>query len=206
MSGWLTTHGASSGIRATIAFASRAIASLGIDRASSIPALTFAVVAGGAAAIAATERIGSWWWLPALLLWAITLSTAAACDAHTQRIPTALLRVGGSATLLLVVLAVLATEDWRALGVTLVACVAACAVLAACWRFGGMGFGDVRLSAVGGLGLGHTTYRSLVLGLFVFVAVTLCQAAWTFARTRNRYALFAYGPALALAFLVAAAT
>jgi hypothetical protein len=53
-------------------------------RATSIPALTFAGVAGGAAAIAATERTGSWWWLPALLLWAITLSTAAATETPTR--------------------------------------------------------------------------------------------------------------------------
>jgi leader peptidase (prepilin peptidase)/N-methyltransferase len=205
MSGWLTTHGASSGIRATIAFVSRAIASLGIDRASSIPALTFAGVAGGAAAIAATERIGSWWWLPALLLWAVTLSTAAVCDARTQRIPSALLHAGGSATALLAVIASIATGDWQALKVTLIACIAAGTVLAACWRFVGVGFGDVRLATIGGLGLGHTTDRALVLALLLFIAITLCQAAWTVARTGDSKTRFALGPALVAGFLVAAA-
>jgi hypothetical protein len=67
------------------------------------------------------------------------------------------------------------------------------------------GYGDLRLATVGGLGLGHTTHRSLVLAVLAFMAISIGQASWTYVRTRDRKAHFGYGPALALGFLVAAA-
>lgn len=67
-----------------------------------------------------------------------------------------------------------------------------------------MGFGDVRLGVFGGLGLGHATRQSVVTALAVLVVVTCAQAIWTFARTHDRRARFAYGPALVVALLVAA--
>jgi leader peptidase (prepilin peptidase)/N-methyltransferase len=97
------------------------------------------------------------------------------------------------------------TRDWRALLITVAACLVAGGTLALCWRFAGAGFGDVRLAAVGGLGLGHADHRSASLAVSVFAVVTLGQAAWTLLRTHDRCAHFAYGPALAAGFLVAAA-
>lgn len=161
---------------------------------------------GAAAAVSAAHRTGSWFWLPALLIWAVTLSAAAVCDACTQRIPTPLLSAGAILVLTLIVPAAVVTGDWRGLAVTAVACTASGLILAGCWRFAGAGFGDVRLAAVGGLGLGHTSQRALVLALAVFIVLTVSQALWTLVRTRDRRATFAYGPALAVGFLVAAAS
>jgi leader peptidase (prepilin peptidase)/N-methyltransferase len=127
------------------------------------------------------------------------------CDARTQRIPTRLAWEGGSLTAVLVVAAGLVTRDWRALVVSLIACTAAGLILGLCWRFGGAGFGDVRLATVGGLGLGHVTQRGLTVSVVVFALLIAGQALWTYARTRDRRARFAYGPALVVGFLVAAA-
>lgn len=160
--------------------------------------------AGGAVAAAAARHAGSVWWLPALLVWAITLVVAATCDALTQRIPTPLLRTGGLIAAVLVILAGLATRDWRAVAITGVACCAAALILGICWRFAGAGFGDVRLATVDGLGLGHATHRSVVLAVLAFMLLSMGQAIWTYVRTRDRKAHFAYGPALVLGFLVAA--
>jgi leader peptidase (prepilin peptidase)/N-methyltransferase len=128
------------------------------------------------------------------------------CDARTQRVPTPLLSIGTSVAAILVVTACAAAKDWRALAVTLVACTAAGLILALCWRFAGAGFGDVRLALAGGLGLGHTTHRGLLIAVAIFVVLTASQAAWALARTGDRRTTFALGPALAIGFLVAAAT
>lgn len=165
----------------------------------------FAGAAGAAIATQAARHAGPAWWLAPLVVWALTLVAAAACDARTQRIPTPFLRAGGLITAGLVFIAGLVTHDWRALLVTLIACGAAGTILRICWRFAGAGFGDVRLATVGGLGLGHTTHTALLLAVLAFAAVSLAQATWTYARSRDRTARFAYGPALVIGFLVAAA-
>jgi leader peptidase (prepilin peptidase)/N-methyltransferase len=210
MSGWLlaSAMAAAVGFVVSPTIVSHGLATLGrsgqpaaLTRVSS--AATGAIA--GITAVAATHVAGSWWWLPGLSVWAVTLSAVAICDAQTQRIPTPVLQTGGGTALVLIATAGLATEDWRALAVTLIATLAAGAILTACWRFAGAGFGDVRLAIVGGLGLGHTTSRALALAGAVFVAVTISHAGWTFLRTRDRYSTFAYGPALAATFLIAAA-
>ncbi len=159
----------------------------------------------GAAAAVAVQHAGSWWWLPALVVWACTLGASAACDARTQRIPTPLVRQGSAITGVLVTVAAAATADWRGLAVSLAACASAGLILVACWRFVGAGLGDVRLAVLGGLGLGHSSYRSLAAGVGAFAVLTTCQAVWTLARARDRRATFPYGPALAVGFLIAAA-
>lgn len=161
--------------------------------------------AGATAAAQAARHAGSAWWLTPLVTWAITLVAAAACDARIQRIPTPLLRAGGLITAGLVFVAGLVTHDWRALLVTLIACGAAGTILRICWRFAGAGFGDVRLATAGGLGLGHTNRTALLLAVLAFAVLSLAQATWTYARSRDRTARFAYGPALVIGFLVAAA-
>jgi leader peptidase (prepilin peptidase)/N-methyltransferase len=162
--------------------------------------------AGGGIAVAAAHHVHApWWWLPSLLAWAVTLVAAAVCDACTQRIPALLVWEGGVLTALLIAAAGLATNDWSALFMSLIGCGIACFLLALCWRFAGMGFGDVRLAAVGGLGLGHVTQRGLTVAVLAFALLAAGQAIWTYARTRDRTARFAYGPALAVGFLVAVA-
>lgn len=170
-----------------------------------VAATAFAGAAGAAAGTQAARHADSAWWLPALVVWALTLVAAAACDARTQRIPTPLLRTGALLTAGLVVLSGVVTHDGRALLVTVVACAAAGTMLGICWRFAGAGFGDVRLATVGGLGLGHTTHDALILAVLAFALVSLAQASWTCARSRARKAHFAYGPALVIGFLIAAA-
>src|SRR3954452_18201236 len=46
--------------------------------------------AASAAAMATSHRAGTWWLLPALLVWGCALVAAACCDAVTQRVPTPL--------------------------------------------------------------------------------------------------------------------
>lgn len=162
------------------------------------------VVAGSGAALAA-RGAGSNWWLPGLVCWAVAVAGCAVCDAATQRVPTRLVAAGAAASVTLLVLAVLVTRSWREGLLTLGAVALAAVSVAILWRFAGAGFGDVRLAALGGLGLGHATIGGVGAGLLAFCLLTLIQAGWTLARTRNRHAMIAYGPGLAVFFLVAAA-
>jgi leader peptidase (prepilin peptidase)/N-methyltransferase len=133
------------------------------------------------------------------------LAVAATADATTQRVPAGVVRTGGIVTAVALAGAGLATQDYRSLAVALVAVIASAVVLALCWRFAGVGFGDVRLAPVGGLGLGHATRIGITTGLAVFVVITFAQAIYTYAKTRDRKAHFPLGPALAAGFLTAAA-
>jgi leader peptidase (prepilin peptidase) / N-methyltransferase len=108
---------------------------------------------GGIAAAVAAWQAGSWWLLPALLVWTCLLAAAATCDAATQRIPTALVRQGAAAVAVLVVLASAAAGQWRWAALAAACAGAAGVILAVCWRVAGAGFGDVRLAVLGGLGL-----------------------------------------------------
>lgn len=158
-----------------------------------------------AAAALAAHHAGSAWWLLPFVAWALTLAAAAACDVETQRIPTRIVGPGALVIAALIVVAGIATHDWHIPIGALIGCVSAGAIVAIGWRFAGIGFGDVRLAAVGGLGLGHATSRAIEVGLFGFALVSLAGAVWTFLRTRDRKASFAYGPALVVGFLLAAA-
>jgi leader peptidase (prepilin peptidase)/N-methyltransferase len=161
------------------------------------------LIAGAVGALAAWQA-GSWWYLPALLVWALTLAAGATCDALTQRIPTPLVRQGGAVTALLVVVAASLAGDWRGLLLAGLASAAAGLILTACWRFAGAGFGDVRLAVLGGLGLGHTSPTALLWAVVAFTLIIAALAIWTLARGGNRHTMFAYGPALAIGFGLAA--
>jgi leader peptidase (prepilin peptidase)/N-methyltransferase len=178
-----------------------------LDSSSTLSARLAARVSVGAAgvvAVIASRHAGSWWLLPALLVWAYTLAAAATCDAVTQRIPTPLVRQGGAATACLVLLACAATTHWRWALLAAISAAAGGAILLVCWRFAGAGFGDVRLAVLGGLGLVHPTHQGLVAALAAFVVITLSQATTILARGANRRTQFPYGPAIAIAFAVAA--
>jgi leader peptidase (prepilin peptidase) / N-methyltransferase len=172
------------------------------------PGLALAsAVAGGAAGVAAivtSHRAGTWWLVPTLMVWGCALVAAASCDAVTQRIPTPLVRQATVATVVLLLVGLAVPGEWKGLLLSGVAAAAACAVLVACWRFAGTGFGDVRLAVLGGLGLGHATYRGLLSALVAFTVITLTQAVITLMRGGNRQSTFPYGPALAVGFLLAA--
>jgi leader peptidase (prepilin peptidase)/N-methyltransferase len=160
--------------------------------------------AAGAAALATSHRTGIWWLAPALLVWGCALVAAACCDAVTQRIPTPLVRQAGVSTCALLTVGLAVQGDWSGLVLSGVAAVACGLTLLLCWQLAGAGFGDVRLAALGGLGLGHATHRGLLLALAVFALITVTLAVITLTRGRDRRSTFPYGPALAVGFLLAA--
>jgi leader peptidase (prepilin peptidase) / N-methyltransferase len=163
---------------------------------------------GGAAAGAATVLASLRWDVlavaPALLIWGTSLVAVACCDAVTQRVPTPLVRQAGVVTSVLLTCGFTLHGDWRGLLISAVAAAASGLVLVLCWRFAGAGFGDVRLTVLGGLGLGHATPRGLVLALAVFVVIITTQALMTLVRSGKRQRTFPFGPALAAGFLAAA--
>lgn len=165
---------------------------------------TIAGVVAGAAAVRACVQAGTWWVAPAFVVWACALAAAGVCDAMTQRVPTALVRPAGVVTAVLFAAGYSVHRDWGGLALSGVAAVASGLVILLCWRFAGAGFGDVRLAAFGGLGLGHVTQRGLVVGFIAFIVLTLVQAGVTLARGGDRDTTFPYGPALATGFLLAA--
>ena len=160
--------------------------------------------AAGAAAMATSHRAGTWWLLPALLVWGCALVAAACCDAVTQRVPTPLVRQAGSVTCVLLTVGLAVQSDWTGLVISGAAAVVSGLTLLLCWRFAGAGFGDVRLATLGGLGLGHATHRGLLVALGAFALITATQAVITLLRGGNRRSTFPFGPALALGFLLAA--
>jgi len=158
----------------------------------------------GVAAVFAARHAGSWWLLPALLVWAYGLAAAATCDAFTQRVPTALVRQGAAATAVLVLGAAAVTGHWRWAALAAICAVAAAAIFAFCWRFLDAGFGDVRIAVLGGIGLADPTHEGVLAAVAAFIGITLSQAIATLARGGNRHTLFPYGPGIAMAFLIAA--
>src|SRR4051794_24706300 len=161
--------------------------------------------AAGAAAMTTSHRTGTWWLLPALLVWGCALVAAACCDAVTQRVPTPLVRQTGSLTCVLLPVGLAVQSDWTGLVISGVAALVAGLTLLLCWRFAGAGFGDVRLATLGGLGLGHATFRGLLVAAAAFCVIILVQAIATLTRGGNRHSRLPFGPALAAAFPLAAA-
>ena len=164
-------------------------------------------LAGAAAGVAAAllaRHAGSWWLLPAALVWAYSLAAAAVCDGFTQRVPTALVRQGAVATVVLVVAASATASHWRWALLAAVGAAVAGLIFAFCWRFLGAGYGDVRIAVLGGLGLVHPTHLGVATAIGAFIVITLSQAVAVLARGGNRHTLFPYGPAIAAARAVLA--
>lgn len=161
--------------------------------------------AAGEVAIQAAMRAGTWWLAPGLLVWACTLVAAATCDAITLRVPTSLVRLSGLVTGALLIGGLSSQRDWRGLLASGCGAAAAGLTLWLFWRFAGVGFGDVRLAMLGGLGLGHATVRGLLAASTAFCMILLVQAVATLTRGGNRHSHVPFGPALAAAFLLAAA-
>ena len=160
--------------------------------------------AAGVAAALAARHAGSWWLLPAALVWAYSLAAAAVCDGLTQRVPTALVRQGTVATGVLVVAASGAAEQWRWALLAAVGAAAVGVIFMFCWRFLGAGYGDVRIAILGGIGLVHPTHLGIAAAIGAFIVITLSQAVAVLARGGDRHTLFPYGPAIAAALVFAA--
>jgi leader peptidase (prepilin peptidase)/N-methyltransferase len=162
-------------------------------------------LAGGVGGAVAAAQADSAWLVPALLVWGYALAAAATCDALTQRVPTPLVRQAALLTAALGFAASAATGHWKWIGSALAVSLAAGLIFGLFWRFLGAGFGDVRIAILGGLGLAHPTRVGCVVGFAAFVLITLTQAVVTLASGGTRHSLFPYGPAIAAAFLLAAA-
>jgi leader peptidase (prepilin peptidase)/N-methyltransferase len=154
-------------------------------------------------AIGAALQAGSLWWLTALAPWAVALAVCAVADAATQRVPTKVVRVAGVVVLIALACTAAALTDYRPLIVGAVGAVIAFGIVALGWKYADVGRGDVRLATLGGLGLGASTLRGLVIGIFAFALVAGIHAAVTYARTRDRKSRIPLGPALTVCFFTA---
>jgi leader peptidase (prepilin peptidase)/N-methyltransferase len=161
-------------------------------------------IGAGAATAAGRASAGSLV-LATLGLWSVALAGCAVCDWATHRIPTPLVRQAVAAIASLLLLTALLDAQWRPVAVAIVACVALFGVALVGWRFAGLGRGDVRLAALGGLGLGWSSARGLALGLAVFCVACVVQEIVTLARGGDRHTMMALGPPLCCGFLVGAA-
>lgn len=196
------------GAALTGALVKRGLHQLGLGRASAQRPRWVGTIAGCAAGAAATEggmRAGTWLVVPALMVWACALVAAAVCDAITQRVPTGLVRQACAVTGVLLVISLSLDGDWRGLLMSGLAAGTCHLTVLLCWRFAGAGFGDVRLAALGGLGLGHATIRGGGIAVAALCVVILAQVIQTLARGGNRHSRLPMGPALAVAFLLATA-
>lgn len=174
------------------------------ERSVHVVVLAVGGLVAAATAAVSCARTGSWWLFPATLSWAYGMATAAGYDAVTRRIPTRIVWPAAGVTAALLMLAGLATGSWQPLLTGIAAALAAGLILASCWRFAGLGFGDVRLGVLGGLGLGQTGGPAITAGVAAFAVAAAAWAAVVYLRTRDRKATFPVGPALTLGFLTAA--
>jgi leader peptidase (prepilin peptidase) / N-methyltransferase len=161
------------------------------------------VLAGATGALAAV-RAESWWLLLPLFAWASAIAAAAACDALTQRVPTSLVRQYALLVVALVLAASASTGHWSWLLASASVAVVAWLIFGWCWRFLSLGFGDVRIAVLGGLGQVAPTRLGALIGVGMFALITLAQAVTVIARGGSRRAPFPYGPAIAAGFLLAA--
>ncbi|WP_138757704.1 peptidase [Modestobacter altitudinis] len=158
----------------------------------------------GAATTLAALRMGSAWLAAPLVLWGAALVAASCCDAVSQRVPTALVRQAIITTGVLLTCVLSFRGDWDGLLMSVVAAAAAGSVALLCWRFADVGFGDVRLAVLGGLGLGHATHRGLLIAVIAMALVVSMQATITVRRGGSLKTPIAFGPILSVGFLIAA--
>jgi len=149
-------------------------------------------------------QTGSLWWLIAAAPWAVALARCAVTDAATQRVPTGTVRAAGVVVLVALTSVAIALADYNPLVLGLIGSAAAFGILALGWRYADVGRGDVRMAALGGLGLGTATARGLTIGVIAFALIAGAHAAVTYVRTRDRKARVPLGPALAVGFFAAA--
>ena len=183
----------------------RGMRSLSTDHQAVFSLLMAAAFGGVATGFIISAAKGGLLRMAGLAVWACVLTAAAACDLRTQRIPTGLVRQGGLVTSALLILGY--PTDSSAVRLLLVTVAAAClgglvAVLG--WRLLGLGFGDVRLCVLGGLGLGQVNAGALRLAAAAFVAAAALQLIVAATQGKARSRTVPLGPPLAVFYLVAA--
>jgi leader peptidase (prepilin peptidase)/N-methyltransferase len=159
------------------------------------------VLAGGLVG-AVTGLDWSLLWLVPLVPVGIALSVV---DWHTKLLPRVVVVPATLATILLVVVVGLATDEREALVRALLAMVVARSFFWVLWfvRSAGMGFGDVRLAALLGLALGWAGWDQLALGVWSSFVLFAVPALVVVVVRRDRTLLkrsFPFGP-----FMVAGA-
>jgi len=151
--------------------------------------------------VAVSLSVGANWVLPSYLMFVAVLVALSGIDIDTRTIPNKLLYPAGFAGAALLVGGSLldgSAEDliWAAAGAAL-----GFAVLFAIWFVapGGMGYGDVRLSAYLGMYLGYQSLGHVAVGIFIgFLLGALSGIALMVVGGRGRKSKLPFGPFLAL--------
>ncbi|RNL64119.1 prepilin peptidase [Nocardioides marmoriginsengisoli] len=170
-----------------------------------------AAVATGLASAVIGASVG-WHWPLLVLLPAVPVCVALGyIDWHTRLLPSRLLLPAHAVLLALGVVAALVSADLDALLRAVIAMLVVRSIFWMLWwiRSAGMGFGDVRLSALLAFGLGYLGWAEVVIGIYagfvVFVApgivVALVRRDRGFLKSR-----IPFGPFMVIGALVGIAT
>ncbi|SDG21579.1 hypothetical protein [Klenkia brasiliensis] len=158
----------------------------------------------GSAAVGLTASRENLALLPALIVWSLALTAIAWCDSIARRIPTPLVRHATVAVFVLLTAGAVVANSWGTWGAGLGGALLMAGALMAAWRYAGAGRGDVRLAALGGLGLGFASAVGLIAGLLAWAVVTLLQSIRAVARGGSLKTEIALAPGLAIGLFVAA--
>ena len=161
----------------------------------------------GLASAAVAASVG-WHWPLLVLLPVVPICVALAyIDWNTRLLPSRMLLPAHAAVIVLAIVAALVSDDTDALVRAVIAMLVVRSIFWLLWwiRSAGMGFGDVRLSALLAFGLGYLGWAEVVIGIYagflVFVlpgvVVALVRRDRTFLKSR-----IPFGPFLVLGALV----
>ena len=167
-----------------------------------------AVEVGTAALFAAAAiRFGADAVLPGFLVFFAALLAISVIDLDHFVIPNRILYPVLVASVPLILLAALANHDWRSLREAAIGCAVAWVILRVIHFVSprGMGYGDVRLSALIGLWLGWITLPHVLLGLFLsFLLASVIGVTLIVTKVRSRKDRIPFGPYLAGGAVLAA--
>lgn len=171
------------------------------DRTHRVAAALVAASAAASVTYFAAQRLHEPMAEITVAAWSSFAASAAACDALTHRVPTAVVRVGSVVTTLFLLV-------YGQSVVTLIGlCVAGTLYLAGrCLSYvSTLGRGDARIAFLSGLIAGFAAPKGLFTGLVVFAAVATLQSGWTVLRGAGRRAMVPLGPAIVASIMAAVA-
>ncbi len=177
-----------------------------LSRAGMRPASVSVIVATGALWAAIGVKYHDQSVLPAYLLLAASLVALSAVDFELFLLPNRMIYPTGYALFALLVGAAIADDDFHPLGRSVVCAAGAFVAFAILHLISprSMGFGDVRLSFLLGLGLGYLGWKYVVLGLFLgFLYGAIIGVLLIVVRLRTRNDHVPFGPFLAAGALTA---